>query len=264
VPKISVTVITCNESQNIRAALESVRWADEIVVVDANSTDDTIALARTHTDRVLTRAWDGYSAQKNFAASEARHDWILSIDADERVSPGLADEIQRLMRDGPASRGYRIPRVAWHLGRWLRSTDWYPDPQLRLYDRRAGSWTARRVHESVRIEGPVGTLTGELLHYPYRDIAHHLETINRYTALAANDLFDRGRRAGVVDLITHPPLAFARNYLLRGGVRDGAAGFVVSAMNAYYVFLKFAKLWELQSRGTVNPEPREPVESEPS
>jgi glycosyltransferase involved in cell wall biosynthesis len=246
VPKLSVTVITHNEGRNIDAALESVRWADEIVVVDANSTDETVAIARGYTDRVLTRAWDGYSAQKNFAAAQARHDWILSLDADERVSPELAGEIQRVLRDEPPVRGYRVPRVAWHLGRWVRSTDWYPDPQLRLYDRRAGSWTPRRVHESVKVEGPVGTLRAELLHYPYRDIAHHLETINRYTALAARDMLERGRRAGVVDLVAQPPLAFARNYLLRGGIRDGAAGLLISSMNAYYVFLKFAKLWELQ------------------
>lgn len=258
-PKLSVTVITYNEAGNIGAALDSVRWADEIVVVDAHSTDDTVAVARRYTDRVLLRAWNGFSTQKNFAASSAQHDWILSIDADERVSPALAGEIQRVMRDEPPFRGYRIPRAAWHLGRWLRSTDWYPDHQLRLYDRRAGTWMPRRVHESVRVDGPVGALTGELLHYPYRDIAHHLETINRYTALAACDMYDRGRRARLVDLVAQPPLAFARNYVLCGGVRDGSAGLVVSVMNAYYVFLKFAKLWELQRTqnepGTPNAEP---------
>lgn len=247
-PKLSVTIITKDEAANIAGALESVDWADERLVVDSGSTDETTSIARRYTDRVSTRDWEGYGAQKNHAAGLARHDWILSLDADERVSPELAEEIRALLSRGPAAHGYRLPRVTHHLGRWIRSTDWYPDYQLRLYDRRVARWSTQLVHESVAVDGAVGTLRHELQHYAYRNLSHHLATIDRYTTLAAQQMHARGRRAGLLDLTVHPPLAFLRNYALRTGLRDGIPGLIVSLMNAYYVFLKFAKLWELQRR----------------
>ncbi len=247
-PKLSVTVITHNEAADIDAALASVSWADEIVVVDSESTDDTVAIARRHTDRVIVRRWPGYIDQKNYAASVAAHDWILSLDADERVTPALAAEIARLMRGAPSDAAFRIPRVTWHLGRWVRSTDWYPDYQTRLYDRRVARWSGRYVHEAVTAEGTIGRLEGELQHYAYRDIADHLETIDRYTTYAARQMYESGRRATFSQLAFHPPLAFLRNYIARGGIRDGSAGLIISALNSYYVFVKFAKLWELRRR----------------
>lgn len=252
-PKLTVTVITRNEAANLAAALDSVRWADEIIVVDSGSTDDTVAIARGYTDRVIVRPWPGYADQKNFAADEASHDWVLSLDADERVSPALAEEVRRVMAGTPDAAGYRIPRVTFHLGRWIRSTDWYPDYQLRLYDRRRGRWAGRHVHESVRADGPVRRLKGEIQHYAYRDIAHHFQTMDRYTTLAARQMFEDGRRATWIDILVTPRLTFFRNYVLRGGFRDGMAGLIVSAMNAYYVGLKFAKLWELCSLSTSTP-----------
>jgi glycosyltransferase involved in cell wall biosynthesis len=249
VPKLSVTVITRDEGADLAGALESVSWADEIVVVDAGSVDQTVAIARRYTGRILIREWTGYVDQKNYAATEAAHDWILSLDADERVTPALATEIQQLLTVEPPQRAFRIPRVTWHLGMWVRSTDWYPDFQTRLYDRRAARWTGRRVHEAVTTDGPVGRLSNELQHYAYRDIADHLETIDRYTTLAAQQMHESGRRAGPLDIVVHPPLAFLRNYLVHGGFRDGIPGFIISAMNSYYVFLKFSKLWELQHAG---------------
>lgn len=250
---VTATVITLNEADHIQAALESLAWADEIVVVDSESTDRTVAIARQFTDRVFVRPWPGYVAQKNFAAEQASHDWIFSLDADERVSPSLASEIAGRLKGDAAVAGYRLPRVTFHLGRWIRSTDWYPDYQLRLYDRRRGRWSGSRVHESVKAEGQVVDLRGELLHYAYRDLAHHLQTMDRYTTLAARQMFEEGRRAGWLDLAVHPPAAFLRNYLLRGGFRDGVPGLIVSAMNARYVGLKFAKLWELCSPSTSTP-----------
>jgi glycosyltransferase involved in cell wall biosynthesis len=246
VPKLSVTVITKNEAADISAALASVRWADEIVVVDSESTDATVDLAREVTDRVVVRPWPGYIAQKNYAASVASHDWILSLDADERITPALAQEIQTTVAS-PAHRAYRMPRVTWHLGRWIRSTDWYPDDQLRLYDRRSARWTGQYVHEAVTVDGSIGRLNGEIEHFAYRDISEHLETIDRYTTYAARQMKESGRHAGLLQLAGHPPLAFLRNYIARGGIRDGIPGFVISSLNAYYVFLKFAKLRELQS-----------------
>ena len=252
-PKLTVTIITRNEAANIAAALESVRWADEIIVVDSESTDETVAIARQFTAHVIVRPWPGYVAQKNFAAEQASHDWILSVDADERVSPALATEIRTLLASDPAAAGYRIPRVTFHLGRWIRSTDWYPDYQLRLYHRRHAHWHGRHVHESVRTHGRVERLRGELQHYAYRDIAHHLQTMDRYTTLAAQQLYEDGRRANWIDILITPRLTFFRNYVVRGGFRDGMAGLVISAMNAYYVGLKFAKLWELCSLSTLTP-----------
>ncbi len=245
-PRLSVTIITRNEAADIAAALDSVSWADERIVVDSCSTDGTAAIAAAHGARVLSREWPGYVEQKNFAAAQASHDWILSLDADERVTPQLATEIKATLAGTPSSAAYRIPRVTWHFGRWIRSTDWYPDYQLRLYDRRSARWTGRYVHEAVTVHGTVGRLHGELQHFAYRDIAEHLETVDRYTTAAARQMAESGRHAGLLQLAGHPPLAFLRNYIARGGYRDGAAGFVISAMNAYYVFLKFAKLWELE------------------
>jgi glycosyltransferase involved in cell wall biosynthesis len=245
---VSVTIITRDEAAHIGACLASVGWADERIVVDSGSTDGTADLARTSGARVIVREWPGYSAQKNFAAEQASHDWILSLDADERVPPDLAAEIQARLGTEPPEAGFRIPRVTWHFDRWIRTTDWYPDPQLRLYDRRRARWATHRVHESVRAEGPVGRLRHDLHHYAYQDIAHHHRTMDRYTTLAAESMHAAGRRAGVVALAVHPAAAFLRNYILRRGILDGTAGFIISAMNAYYVFLKFAKLWALTRR----------------
>jgi glycosyltransferase involved in cell wall biosynthesis len=245
---VTATVITFNEAANIQAALESLAWADEIVVVDSESTDNTAAIARQFTGKVIVRPWPGYIEQKNFAAAQAAHDWIFSLDADERVTPELAAEITSVMARGPGAAGYRVPRVTFHLGRWMRSTDWYPDYQLRLYDRRRARWTGKYVHESVTADGPVEDLKRDLQHFAYRDLAHHFQTMDRYTTLAAKQMFEEGRRAGFLELMMHPPAAFFRNYILRGGFRDGVPGLIVSAMNARYVGLKFAKLWELSSK----------------
>jgi glycosyltransferase involved in cell wall biosynthesis len=250
VPGVTATIITLNESANLAAALESVRWADEVIVVDAESTDDTVAIARRHTDRVIVRPWPGYIDQKNFAAAQASHDWIFSLDADERVTPALADEIRALVAAGPARAGYRVPRVSRYLGRWIRSTDWYPDYQLRLYDRRRARWAGRYVHESVQAEGEAGRLRADLEHYPYRDVSHHLRTIERYSSLAARQLFEDGRRTGPLRIVLHADAAFLRNYLLRGGITDGAPGLIVSLLNSYYVAMKFVKLWEAGQKKT--------------
>lgn len=246
--KLTVTVITRNEAAHISAALESVSWADEIIVVDSNSTDDTVALAQARAARVEVREWPGYGAQKNYAADLAANDWILSIDADERVTPELAGEIRDLLSTEPSARGYRVARVTNYLGRWIRSTDWYPDYQLRLYDRRAGRWSSRRVHESVDLQGTPGQLRHDLQHYAYRDISHHLATIDRYTTLAAEQAFADGKRTSALAAYIHAKLALLRNVVLRHGFTDGSVGLIVSVLNSYYVFLKLAKLVELQRR----------------
>jgi glycosyltransferase involved in cell wall biosynthesis len=246
VPKVSVTIITRNEAADIAAALESAAWADERIVVDSCSTDDTAAIAAKHGARVVSREWPGYIAQKNYAASLATNDWILSLDADERVTPALAGEIEETLAQEPAERGYRMRRVTFHLGRWIRTTDWYPDYQLRLYDRRAAQWTGHYVHEGVTVKGGVGRLRHELQHYAYRDVSEHMETIDHYTTLAARQMFEDGRRAGVLDLALQPAFAFFRNFILKRGFLDGSVGLTISRMNAQYVRLKFEKLRQLE------------------
>ena len=245
---VTVTIITRDESQHIAAAIDSAAWADEILVVDSGSTDDTVAIATARGVRVMTRTWPGYVDQKNYAASVAAHDWIFSLDADERVTPALAEEVRRVVANDAVERAFRVPRVTFHLGRWVRTTDFYPDYQTRLYDRRAARWQGKYVHESVVADGPSGQLKHELQHYSYRDLSDHLDRINQYSTLAARQMHESGRRASAVDLLTHPPAAFLRNYLLRGGFADGVAGLTLSLINAYSVLVKFAKLWELQQQ----------------
>ena len=259
-PKVSVTVITLNEAEHIGAAIESAAWADEVLVVDCGSTDGTADIARAKGVTVLSRDWSGYVDQKNFAAARASHDWIFSLDADERIPPALGAEIRALLASEPAARGYRGPRITFHLGRWIRTTDFYPDIQTRLYDRRAARWRGTYVHESVAVGGPVGRLRHDLEHYSFRDLRDQLDRVNHYTTLAARQMHEAGRRAGPLDLLVHPPAAFLRNYVLRRGILDGTAGLVISLVNAYSVFLKFAKLWELQEtpnaqRPTPNSQP---------
>ncbi len=247
-PQVSVTIITLNEAEHIGAAIDSVRWADEIIVVDALSTDRTAEIAREKGVRLEVRAWPGYAAQKNAAAALASHDWILSLDADERVPQELAEEIQALLASNPDAHGYRIPRVTFHLGRWIRTTDFYPDYQTRLYDRRHARWQGRLVHESVQVDGSRGQLRHDIQHLSFRDLTDQIERINHYSSLSARQMHDAGVRSSGWHMLVHPPAAFLRNYILRRGFMDGTVGLTISLVNSYGVFLKFAKLWEIQRR----------------
>jgi glycosyltransferase involved in cell wall biosynthesis len=256
VPKLSVTIITLNEAEHIGAAIGSVAWADEVIVVDSRSTDGTPDIARAKGARVVVRDWPGYVEQKNFAASIASNDWILSLDADERISPQLADEIRRLLDQGPDRAAYRAPRVTFHLGRWIRTTDFYPDYQARLYDRTRARWQGRYVHESVTADGPVGYLRADIEHYSFRDLRDQVDRLNHYTTLSARQMHENGRRSGPWHVLVQPPAAFLRNYVLRRGFLDGTPGLLISLVNSYGVFLKFAKLWELERTGHRTSVPR--------
>ena len=244
--KLSVTIITLNEAAHLGAAIDSASFADEILVVDSGSSDGTTDIARAKGVRVLTREWTGYVDQKNYAAAEASHDWIFSLDADERIPAALADEIRGLLAADPPYHGYRVPRVTFHLGRWIRTTDFYPDYQTRLYDRRFARWRGRYVHESVNVDGPSGQLKNDLQHYSFADLRDQIKRINHYSTLSAKQMYEAGRRTGPVEILIHPPAAFLRNYILRRGFLDGTAGLTISLMNAWSVGLKFMKLWELQ------------------
>jgi glycosyltransferase involved in cell wall biosynthesis len=244
---LSAVLITLDEERSLPEALSSVAFCDEIVVVDSGSTDRTVELAGAAGARVTVAVpWPGFVAQRNRAVAEARHDWILALDADERLTPDLRHEIEALARDGLTAAGYRAPRVAHYLGRPIRGTDWYPDWQLRLFDRRRGCWRGGSVHESVAVDGRVDRLRGEIEHRPYADIAEHLRTIDRYTTLWADDAAAAGRQGRLISLLGSPAWAFFRNYVLKRGLVLGEPGLVVSALGAYYTFLKIAKLRERQ------------------
>ncbi len=250
--KITATIITLNEARNIRAACESVSWTDEILVVDSSSTDATREIAAQCGARVIERGWPGFAEQKQFAADEARNDWIFSLDADERVSDELRASIAELQtrRDEDLADGYFIPRRAFYMGRWIRGGDWYPDHQLRLYRKSRGRWEGAYVHESVRMdsEARIETVEGDLLHYPFENpLEHHRIIGERYAPLAARKMFEAGRRTSRFQVATMGPATFIRNYLLKGGFRDGLAGLTIAKLAAHHAFLKYLLLWEMQN-----------------
>ncbi|HET9529351.1 MAG TPA: glycosyltransferase family 2 protein [Blastocatellia bacterium] len=243
--RISATVITLNEEHNIADALKSLRWADEIIVVDSESTDRTTEIARQFTDRVFVRPWPGYSAQKNFAAEQARNEWVFNLDADERVSEDLASEIETIINGPePVASGYEMPRLTCYLGRWIKHSGWYPDYKLRLYRRDAGSFRGDYVHESVQVSGKVGRLKGEILHFTIRNSSEHHLRLDRYTTLAAEEQIRSGKRESLVSLLFSPVTAFMRSYFFRLGFLDGIPGLAIAYFAAHYVFLKKLKVWE--------------------
>jgi glycosyltransferase involved in cell wall biosynthesis len=242
--RLSVAVVTLNEEERLRPCLESVLWADELVVVDAGSSDKTTAIAREFTDRVLFRAWEGYEAQKNFALSQCHGDWVLSLDADERVSDGLREEIQTILRRGGPEVGFYLPRRNMFQGRWVRHGGLYPDWQLRLFRSGRGAFAKRAVHESVRVDGPTGRLRAPLVHESYRSIGDAVARLNRYSDLAASELARAGRGGSLVDLFVRPVWRFVSMYLLRAGFLDGWRGLVLAGLHAHYVFLRAAKVRE--------------------
>jgi len=243
---VSATIITCNEERDIAEALRSLSWVDEIIVVDSGSEDATLEICRDFTDKIFHREWSGFVDQKNHAVEMASNDWILSLDADERVSPELRSEIESEGGDGFRCRGYRIPRTARFMGRWIRHGDWYPDYQLRLFDRRYGRWQGGRVHESVKITGTEGRLTGEIHHFTYRDFSEYLRKLESYSTLAALDYRQKGRRAAPWMLMGKPLGVFIKAYILKRGFMDGAPGLSVAVMGAVSVFFKYAKLYEME------------------
>ena len=243
-PGLSACVIAKDEADRIGECLSSLAFCDEILVVDAHSKDDTRTIAEAHRARVIERDWPGHVAQKEFAIRAARHDWVLCVDADERISFELASEIQRLREAGfPGPPGWRLPRLSSYFGRWIRHGTWYPDPQLRLFDRRRGRWTGRDPHDRVELDGDPGQLRGHLLHYPYRNLEDHLATIERYTTTMARGLAEEGRHARLIDLALRPTARFLRSYLLQLGFLDGWRGLLLASLSAHYVRLKYAKLW---------------------
>jgi len=246
-PPISATIITRNEARNIARALRSLACADEVIVVDAGSTDGTQQIARDLGARVIAHPWPGFAAQKNFAAAQATYDWILSLDADEELNEDAQAALARWKATEPTAAGYRFARRAFYLGRWILHSGWYPDYKLRLYDRRRGSWRGEFVHESVTVEGPVEALEGEILHYTCDSLREHRERIEFYTDLAAQEMVARGQQLSAVRRLLAPLWIFFSTYFLRLGVLDGPQGFLIAWMAARYVRRKYQKWWRLQA-----------------
>ena len=248
--KISAVIITLNEEKNIADAIDSVAWADEIVVVDAGSSDRTRDIAESLGARVIVNPWPGFSEQKQFAVDQASHDWILSLDADERVTKELADEIGDLSSRDIAADGYRVPRLSIYMGRPIRHGGWYPDLQLRLFDRRKGRWNGAVIHESVRMAdgSTTGRLRGDFLHYSVESVGHHHRMIgDRYAPLGAQKMFDEGRRTSPARAASASWFAFFRSYFLKLGFLDGYPGYCIARFAAHHAFLKHTILMELQN-----------------
>ena len=252
-------LITFNEEDNIVAALESVGFADEIIVVDSHSTDRTRELAngfrgrrrdgREVEPRVIERDWPGHVEQKNFAIDQARNDWVLCLDADERVSSRLRKEIESVLGvDSPEFDGYTMPRRTYYLGRWIFRGGWYPDRKLRLFRKSRGRWSGINPHDHVKVQGRTQNLQGDLYHFSYRDIADHLRTINSFTDISSKEKHKRGIRFPLVRMLVHSPFKFFKMYVLKQGFREGVPGLIIAVLGMFYVFLKYAKLWELKLR----------------
>jgi glycosyltransferase involved in cell wall biosynthesis len=246
---LSVCIITLNEEVNIGRTLESVRAiADEIIVVDSGSTDQTVALARARGARVFTEAWKGFAAQKNSALAKATCDWILSLDADEEVSPGLAASIQALLRSGqtPKFAGYKMNRRNMYMGRWIKHSGYYPDPKLRLIKRGVAEFELRAVHEDMKMPGPLGHLDGDLIHHAYPTLENFIEHANRYSSLGAGMVVEKGpARFSFFNIVVRPAVRFLYSYFFRLGFLDGREGLLVLMTHASYVSWKYAKAWEM-------------------
>jgi glycosyltransferase involved in cell wall biosynthesis len=257
-PRVSACIITLNEEDRMADCIRSVDWCDEVVVVDSHSADRTRQIAAGMGARVIERDWPGHVAQKEFAIRAAQNDWVFCIDADERVSPALREEILRIRDRGfQGAVGWKMPRMSSYLGKWIRHGTWYPDLSLRLFDRRHGHWGGNDPHDRVELDGPPGRLTNRLLHHPYRTFAEHLQTIDRYTTIMAQGLWERGRRAHLSDVALRPAVRFFRFYVLKAGFLEGWRGLLLAYLAAHYVRLKYAKLLVLQRQSELRESPED-------
>ena len=246
--KISVTIRTFNEEKNIRECLESVSWADEIVVVDSNSTDSTVAIAREYTRNVITQKWLGHIGQSQFATDQTKNIWVLHMDADERVSAALRDEILALDLENSPYDAYEMPRRHFFMQQWINHSAWYPDYKIRLFRKDLCKWGGYAPHDEVKVRGRKKKLKNDILHYIYQDIAQFSATKNAYSSLTAADHYKNGKRARIIDFTLRPLYAFLYRYFVRLGIADGVAGFAISVMEAHAVFMKYMKLYEIQNK----------------
>ena len=248
-PSVTACILTFNNEKTIEACLKSVAWVDEIVVVDSLSTDGTPDIVRTYTDKFHQRPWPGNRDQYNYAGGLAASDWILWIDSDEALSPELEEEIRTVLEQGDLSGVgvFRFPRRSFYLGRWIDHGGWYPDHVRRLTPRGA-VWEGDDPHPRLKVTGGTVTLKGHILHWPYKNFSEQIQTVDRYSSAAAAEMHRAGKPFSLFTLLLNPPLRFLREYFLKQGFRDGLPGLIIAGATAFYVFAKYAKLWELKRR----------------
>jgi len=249
--KISVCIITYNEEKNIAACIESVKsFSDQILVVDSNSTDDTVSICNKLGAEVIVHPWVGYKNQKQFALDSALHEWVFSIDADERVSKELADKIVNIKKGlyDPKEKAFYVNRRNYYLGKWIKYGGWYPEKRIRFFNRNFCKWGGTDPHDKVipSDDCPLGDINLDIIHYPYRDISHHIDTINRYSVIAADENLKKGREIYFSQIIYKPIYKFFRDYILKRGFLLGKVGFIHSVMGAFSVFAKYLKTYEKQ------------------
>jgi glycosyltransferase involved in cell wall biosynthesis len=248
--EISAVIIASNEEKSLEGTLKSIAGVvEEIVVVDCFSTDNTVKIAKKYTDHVVQRAWTNFADQKNFANSKAAHSWILSLDADERVSPELGEELSEIKKTEPVYAAFFIPRQAFYLGRWIRHSGWYPDPKLRLFRKDRARWEGEYVHERLVVDGKIGKLKGSIHHFTYQNIAEHLARINKFSDLGAQKLYAEKKKSRWYHLLFLPFFRFLRAYIWKRGFLDGFAGLVISVLTGYGIFIRYAKLREIWKKG---------------
>ena len=245
--KISATIITYNEEKNIKRCIESLDFVDEIVVVDSLSIDNTCAIAKELGAKVIDQKFLGHIDQKQLAVENSTHDWILSLDADEEVSAELKTSILELINSPLKHDAYEMKRVSFHLGRWIRHGGWYPDKKIRFFNKQKANWGGYNPHDKVIVKGTVGQLEGDLKHYVFKDLRHNIDTNNSYSSIMAEDLYKNGKKFSYIKLFFKPIGKFLEVYIYKRGFLDGMAGFIIAVGASYSMFLKFAKLWELQN-----------------
>jgi glycosyltransferase involved in cell wall biosynthesis len=239
---ISAIVMTFNEEHNICDCLDTLTWVDELIVADTGSTDRTVDLARRYTKKAQKLPWLGYGPTRNMALREAESDWFLFVDADERVSDALREEILGMLAArGDRYTAYRIPRQSLFVGKWIKGCGWYPGYVVRLARNATAKYTDASVHESLEVEGAVGTMHGDLIHHTDPDLEYYFKKFNLYTTLAADDMVREGRRPGLSHLLVRPLATFMKMYFLKRGYRDGLEGFILCVLSSFYVFTKYAK-----------------------
>jgi len=249
---VSVYVLTFNNSRTIEQCLRNLGWAAELVVVDSYSTDNTYEICQKYTDKTYRRKWTGHRDQYQYAAGLTTNHWIMFVDADEEVPPELAEEIRCLLNGGTEGiDGFFVNRRTYYLNRWIRYGGWYPDGEIRLYRKTKGRWEGG-LHARIVVDGNIGYLKKEYLHYTYRDISDQIQTIDKYSRIAAQDMMEKGETFSLFKLLFHPPFRFINEYFFKSGFRDGFPGLIIVVSTMFYVFIKYAKLWELRLKKKEN------------
>jgi len=247
---ISVVIITYDEEERLEGALKSVAdLASEVIVVDSFSPDNTLDVAKKYTKHVYQREWTNFADQKNFANDKASFSWILSLDADERVSPELREEILHIKEGEPECSGFSMPRQVFYLGKWIHHSGWYPDRKIRLFRKEEAHWEGEYIHEKLVIQGKIEKLKGHIHHFTYRTIADHLDRINKFSKLGAQKLYTQKKKTRWYHLVFLPFFRFIKSFFFRLGFLDGFAGLVISVLNGYAVFIRYAKLREIWKKG---------------